>query len=189
MIKNIHRDVYLNGNTSTQQYSRCQETGNEAIAPHASQMNDANNHWNTLENAGENSDSCGVAPSEILGIDETTNTATRLRNQSFKAGESSRGPIDIVNEPPQEPFIDEHFFNDLNMDSGFEFNIDPLIHETRHYLGNMDIKCPLCHALHWLDEKLTNSSRYRPLCWDMLQARKDKITYSSTTSSSYTSIV
>ncbi|KAF6145996.1 hypothetical protein GIB67_033355 [Kingdonia uniflora] len=27
----------------------------------------------------------------------------------------------------------------------------------------MDIECPSCHAFHWLDEKLTNSSRYRPL--------------------------
>ncbi|KAF6164267.1 hypothetical protein GIB67_010237 [Kingdonia uniflora] len=114
-INNIHRDVYFDGDTSTQQYSRCEEARNEAITPHASPMNDVNNHWKT------------------------------------------------VNEPPQEPFMDEHFFNDDNMDLDFEFNINPLVHETRHYLGNMDIECPSCHALHWLDEKLTNSSRYRPL--------------------------
>ncbi|KAF6152662.1 hypothetical protein GIB67_008099 [Kingdonia uniflora] len=119
----------------------CQDARNEAILPHASPMNDVNNLWNTLqfhnnlENAGENSDNCGVAPSEILGIDETTNTATRLRNHSFETGESSRGPIDIVNGPPQEPFMDEHFFNDDNMDLDFEFNNDPLIHETQHYFG------------------------------------------------------
>ncbi|KAF6165382.1 hypothetical protein GIB67_018826 [Kingdonia uniflora] len=111
-INNIHRDVYFDGDISTQQYSRCEEARNEAIAPHA------------LENAGENFDNCGVALSEIL---------------------------------------DEHFFNDDNMDLEFEFNIDPLVHETRHYLGNMDIECPLCHTLHWLDKKLTNSSCYRPL--------------------------
>ncbi|KAF6157063.1 hypothetical protein GIB67_041524 [Kingdonia uniflora] len=126
-------------------------------------MNDVNNHWNTLENAGKKFDICGVAPSEILGIDETTNTVTRFRNRSFEIGESSRGPIHKVNKPPQEPFMDEHFFNDLNMDSEFEFNIDVLIHETRHYLENMDIESPLCHTLHWLKEKLINSSRYRPL--------------------------
>ncbi|KAF6151085.1 hypothetical protein GIB67_042420 [Kingdonia uniflora] len=139
------------------------QPGNETIMPHASPMNDVNNHWNTLENAGENSDNCGVAPSKILGIDETTNSVTRLRNCSFKIGESSRGPSDIVNEPPQEPFMDEHFFNDLNMDSDFELNIDPLIHEIRHYFENIDIECLLYHALHWLDEKLTNSSHYRSL--------------------------
>ncbi|KAF6134322.1 hypothetical protein GIB67_005714 [Kingdonia uniflora] len=127
-INNIHRDVYFNGETSKQQYSRCQEARNEAIAPHASPMNDVNNHWNTLENAGKNSDNCGVSPSKIL-----------------------------------EPFLDEHFFNDDNMDSDYEFNVDPLIHESRHYLGNMDIECPSCHVLYWLDKKLTNSSRYRPL--------------------------
>ncbi|KAF6162866.1 hypothetical protein GIB67_021015 [Kingdonia uniflora] len=101
----------------------------------------------SLENARENSEAYGVAPSEILGIDETTNTATWLRNRIFEIGESSRVPINI----------------DDNMDSNFEFNINPLIHETWHYLGNIDIECPSCHALHWLDEKLTNSSRYRPL--------------------------
>ncbi|KAF6175647.1 hypothetical protein GIB67_022649 [Kingdonia uniflora] len=142
---------------------RIEEAGNEAIAPHAYPMNNVNNHWNTLENAGENSDDCGVAPSETLGIDETSNTATRLRNRSFEIGESSRGPIDIVNVPPKEPFMDEHFFNDDNMDLDFEFNVNPLIHESLHYLGNMDIEWPSCHALHWLDEKLTNSLRYRPL--------------------------
>ncbi|KAF6168761.1 hypothetical protein GIB67_012159 [Kingdonia uniflora] len=115
MINNIHRDVYFNGGTSTQQYLQCQEPGNKANVPHASLMNDVNNHWNT------------------------------------------------VNELLHEPFMDEHFFNDDNMDSDFENNVDPLIHESRHYLGNMDVECPLCHALHWLDGKLINSSRYRPL--------------------------
>ncbi|KAF6154755.1 hypothetical protein GIB67_032367 [Kingdonia uniflora] len=124
------------------------EVGNEAIAPHMSLMNDVNNHWNTWENAGENFDNCGVAPSEILGIDETTNTATRLRNYIFEIGESSRGPIDIVKEPPQEPFMDEDFFNDDNMDSDLEFNIDPLIHVSRHYFGNLVIECPSYHTLH-----------------------------------------
>ncbi|KAF6149201.1 hypothetical protein GIB67_026057 [Kingdonia uniflora] len=86
--------------TSKQQYSRCQEAGNEANAPHVSMMNDVNNHWNTfhnnLDNAGENFDDCGVAPSEIVGINETSNTTTRLRNLIVETGESSRGPIDIV---------------------------------------------------------------------------------------------
>ncbi|KAF6156146.1 hypothetical protein GIB67_024116 [Kingdonia uniflora] len=110
---NIHRDVYFNWDTSTQQYSRCQKAGNETNAPHA------------LDNAGENFEACRVAPTEILGIDETTNTATRLRKHIFEIGESSRVPIDIVNEPPQKPFMDEHFFSDDNMDLDFEFNIDP----------------------------------------------------------------
>ncbi|XP_058207867.1 uncharacterized protein LOC131320951 [Rhododendron vialii] len=33
----------------------------------------------------------------------------------------------------------------------------------RHYLGKMDIECTNCKALHWMDERLTKSSRSRPL--------------------------
>ena len=33
---------------------------------------------------------------------------------------------------------------------------------NRHYLGKMDVECPKCKALHWRDEKLTNSSNARP---------------------------
>ena len=33
----------------------------------------------------------------------------------------------------------------------------------RHYLGKMDVLCPYCSALHWMDEKLTKSSIKRPL--------------------------
>ena len=32
------------------------------------------------------------------------------------------------------------------------------IHSDRHSLGNMDVKCPNCSALHWMDDRLTNSS-------------------------------
>ncbi|KAF6164266.1 hypothetical protein GIB67_010236 [Kingdonia uniflora] len=44
----------------------------------------------------QNSYDCGVAPSEILGIDETSSTATRLRNPIVETEESSRGPIDMA---------------------------------------------------------------------------------------------
>ncbi|XP_028078844.1 uncharacterized protein LOC114280672 [Camellia sinensis] len=33
----------------------------------------------------------------------------------------------------------------------------------RHYLGKMDVLCPYCSALHWIDENLTKSSIKRPL--------------------------
>ena len=32
----------------------------------------------------------------------------------------------------------------------------------RHSLGRMDIKCPNCSALHWIDEKLVKSSMANP---------------------------
>ena len=49
-----------------------------------------------------------------------------------------------------------------------ELNIDELvnrpdnIHLHRHFLGNMDVECPHCSALHWMDEKLSHSSQNTP---------------------------
>ncbi|KAF6138566.1 hypothetical protein GIB67_032460 [Kingdonia uniflora] len=65
----------------------------EALAKEQESIHKGKMHM--TENAGENSNNCGVASSKILGIDETTNTATRLRNPIVEIGESSRGPIDI----------------------------------------------------------------------------------------------
>ena len=48
---------------------------------------------------------------------------------------------------PIELNIDDHSYN---------------LHFDRHSLGNIDIKCPNCSALHWMDEKLTNSSQVKP---------------------------
>jgi hypothetical protein len=39
----------------------------------------------------------------------------------------------------------------------------------RHDVGDMDVKCPWCGALHWMNEKLSHSSRTNPifgLCCD-----------------------
>ena len=33
---------------------------------------------------------------------------------------------------------------------------------TIHSLGNMDVPCPDCSALHWMAERLTNSSDTNP---------------------------
>ncbi|KAH7858432.1 hypothetical protein Vadar_023801 [Vaccinium darrowii] len=37
------------------------------------------------------------------------------------------------------------------------------INPRRHYLGKMDILCPKCLALHWMEERLTKSSRSSPV--------------------------
>lgn len=37
------------------------------------------------------------------------------------------------------------------------------INSCRHSLGKMDVLCPFCSALHWMDEKLVKSSPNRPL--------------------------
>ena len=33
----------------------------------------------------------------------------------------------------------------------------------RHFLGKMNILCPHCSTLHWMNEKLTKSNETRPL--------------------------
>jgi len=33
----------------------------------------------------------------------------------------------------------------------------------RYYLGKMDVLCPYCSALHWMDEKLKKSFMKSPL--------------------------
>ena len=43
-----------------------------------------------------------------------------------------------------------------------EFNPRAHIRESRHSLGRMNIPCPRCFALHWMDEKLSNSSLQDP---------------------------
>ena len=37
------------------------------------------------------------------------------------------------------------------------------ISSGQHFLGGMDVECPYCTALHWMDEKLVRSSISNPL--------------------------
>ncbi|CAG8740147.1 18684_t:CDS:1, partial [Acaulospora morrowiae] len=51
--------------------------------------------------------------------------------------------------------------------STIELDINPTMSrqnqdDMQHDLGRMDIECSYCGALHWLDERLTNSSRKNP---------------------------
>ena len=43
-----------------------------------------------------------------------------------------------------------------------EFNPRAHIREGRHSLGRMNIPCIYCSALHWMDEKLSDSSPQDP---------------------------
>ena len=43
-----------------------------------------------------------------------------------------------------------------------EFNPRAHIREGRHSLGRMNIPCLYCFPLHWMDEKLSNSSLQNP---------------------------
>ncbi|KAF7140271.1 hypothetical protein RHSIM_Rhsim06G0045600 [Rhododendron simsii] len=57
-------------------------------------------------------------------------------------------------------------FNDDELeDESTNIGVDPQANGylNRHYLGRMDVSCFHCKALHWMGEKLTNSSLIHPL--------------------------
>ncbi|KAH7836010.1 hypothetical protein Vadar_031941 [Vaccinium darrowii] len=53
--------------------------------------------------------------------------------------------------------------DELDMATSLEAPTREHISLGRHYLGKMDILCPQCSALHWMDERLARSSRSNPL--------------------------
>ncbi|KAH7846751.1 hypothetical protein Vadar_017750 [Vaccinium darrowii] len=53
--------------------------------------------------------------------------------------------------------------DELDMATSLEAPTRAHISLGRHYLGKMDILCPRCSALHWMDERLARSSRSNPL--------------------------
>ena len=57
-----------------------------------------------------------------------------------------------------QPADDEDYDEEENNNDG-----EPLHFPTRHSLGRMEIICPNCRALHWIDERLSISSRSNPL--------------------------
>lgn len=67
----------------------------------------------------------------------------------------------LINQFFQEDLCTDDELEDIPMST----SIDALAHKDscHHYLGKMDILCPYCSALHWMDEKLTKSSMKHPL--------------------------
>ncbi|PIA30674.1 LOW QUALITY PROTEIN: hypothetical protein AQUCO_05400048v1 [Aquilegia coerulea] len=54
---------------------------------------------------------------------------------------------------------DSHY--DTILEDEIHIPIDPVenVPKERHYLGKMDVICPSCSAYHWLDERLTKSTK------------------------------
>lgn len=65
------------------------------------------------------------------------------------------------NPPPCEPQgYGENYDDENNM---WIPDINYVIqNQIRHSLGSMDVECTFCGALHWIDERLTNTSKSRP---------------------------
>ncbi|KAF7150782.1 hypothetical protein RHSIM_Rhsim02G0030300 [Rhododendron simsii] len=63
--------------------------------------------------------------------------------------------------PPENQSIDD----ELEKDESTNVGVDPQANRylNRHYLERMDVSCFHCKALHWMSEKLTNSSLIHPL--------------------------
>ncbi|PIA41356.1 hypothetical protein AQUCO_02200045v1 [Aquilegia coerulea] len=57
------------------------------------------------------------------------------------------------------PVSDSHY--DTILEDEIHIPIDQVenIPKERHYLGKMDVICPSCSAYHWLDERLTKSTK------------------------------
>ncbi|KAF5931764.1 hypothetical protein HYC85_027935 [Camellia sinensis] len=66
-----------------------------------------------------------------------------------------------INRFVQEDLCTDDELEDMPMNT----SIDAQAHKDpcRHYLDNMDVLCPYCSALYWMDEKLTKSSMKRKI--------------------------
>ncbi|KAG5549495.1 hypothetical protein RHGRI_014732 [Rhododendron griersonianum] len=62
--------------------------------------------------------------------------------------------------PPRNQSIDDELEDETK-----NIGVDPQANKylNRHYLGRIDVSCLHCKALHWMGEKLTNSSLIHPL--------------------------
>ncbi|KAF7150518.1 hypothetical protein RHSIM_Rhsim02G0093600 [Rhododendron simsii] len=65
----------------------------------------------------------------------------------------------------QLPLGNQSIDDDELEDESTNIRVDPQANRylNRHYLGRMDVSCLHCKALHWMGEKLTNSSLIHPL--------------------------
>ena len=59
--------------------------------------------------------------------------------------------------------MDEDYVSDDELEGSTRVVTPVQISPGQHFLGGMDAKCPYCSALHWMDEKLVNSSTTNPL--------------------------
>ncbi|KAI8554873.1 hypothetical protein RHMOL_Rhmol05G0130700 [Rhododendron molle] len=106
----------------------------------------------------------------------------RLREDDACANDDVEGVPPRVTQPficstsipstsyaPQRPTpTSELFQEDACSEDGMEgfpsrVNAQCPISPCRHFLGKMNVLCPNCKAWHWMDEKLTRSSKKKPL--------------------------
>ncbi|KAI8543515.1 hypothetical protein RHMOL_Rhmol08G0224500 [Rhododendron molle] len=106
----------------------------------------------------------------------------RLREDDACANDDVEGVPPRVTQPficstsipstsyaPQRPTpTSELFQEDACSEDGMEgfpsrVNAQCPISPCRHFLGKMNVLCPNCKAWHWMDEKLTTSSKKKPL--------------------------
>ena len=66
-----------------------------------------------------------------------------------------------TNECLQEDLCSDDELEDIPISAEVETRAH--IDTGRHFDGKMDVLCPNCKALHWMNDKLTNSSVKNPL--------------------------
>ena len=65
--------------------------------------------------------------------------------------------------PTTNQYMDEYYISDDELEGTTRVVAPVEISPGQHFLGRMDVKCPYCSALHWMDEKLFKSSTRNPL--------------------------
>ncbi|KAF6159666.1 hypothetical protein GIB67_029924 [Kingdonia uniflora] len=74
-------------------------------------------------------------------------------SNTFEIRESSSAPANVIHH-----YAEEHY-NSGDNDEAEHVNVNQVkVQLGRHFLGQMDVVCIHCSALHWRDEQLTNSS-------------------------------
>ncbi|KAG5561407.1 hypothetical protein RHGRI_004441 [Rhododendron griersonianum] len=108
---------------------------------------------------------------EAMETTEHVESAQRRQRLQHLAGCSTSMPSTSLAPQNIRPIAtDQHIQEDLCSDGESEdilmntvVHAESHINPCRHFLGRMDVPCRFCKALHWMDEKLTKSSKKLPL--------------------------
>ncbi|KAI8557126.1 hypothetical protein RHMOL_Rhmol05G0311100 [Rhododendron molle] len=96
---------------------------------------------------------------------ERSTPDNQIHEEQETAMELEVGARSHVNSYPLNLTHEENLCSEEEVDMPVELEVDARarVNSCRHFLGKMDVVCPFCKALHWMDEKLVKSSKKNPL--------------------------
>lgn len=86
-----------------------------------------------------------------------------IAQQQRRARERKRREHERERERESEPHLKPRAIAQQKRRARERAEIHSSVSNKRHNLGQMDVECVYCGALHWLDERITNSSQSRPI--------------------------